>query len=351
MAKRFFADDSYWNTKIAPDAQLHPQSEHYVSLLHGHNNQPGFHTNLHSWTLPIYEVTKDTPTVDVKKRIMHHTGEGKTFFIHSQEYIKAMGEDKHPLGHAPGFGKDVPIPEEAIPDKESDAHISLVDYERGIAWDMWAAQKRPDGKWWSCSGIKYDLYGSGVFNPEDFPIHNGESIHMYGGSHASGVPSIAGVIRLDELLSGKIEHKLTWACKYVALLEHVFPPAVWTDGAYPNGIPQGALLQLDPELDLDCFNLTGYEKIVAKALQEYGAALVMYADSTTLFGEGLWTKPGKSWDNILDEESFMKIPFKHYRFIKSGESVPTGMVPMQHPGAMSTYYSSTQLPNFDYKKK
>lgn len=348
MARRFFADDSYWNTKIETRPKLHPQSAHYVSLLSALNDQKGFHTNLFSWTLPIYEVTKDTPTVDVEKRIKYHTGEGRTFYVHSREYVEAAGEENHPMGHAPGFGKDVPIPEDAMPDKESDSHMSMVDYERGIAWDMWAAQKRPDGKWWSCSGIKYDLYGSGVFRPEDFPIHNGESIHMYGGSHASGVPSIAGVILYDEIMAGKIEHKLTWACKPVALLEHIFPPATWTDGAYPNGIPQGALLQLDPELDLTQFGLTGYEMTVAKALQEYGAALVMYADSTTLFGEGMWVHPGKSWEGILSEDGMMKIPFKHYRFIESGERIQTGMVPMQHPGAMSTYHKKTGLPDFPY---
>lgn len=349
MKKRFFADDSYWNTKIEDNPVIHPQSAHYVDLLKGEGNQRGFHMNLFNWTLPIYEVTKDTPTVDVEKRIMHHTGEGKTFYIHSQEYIKAVGAENHMLGHFPNFGKDVPIPEDAIPDKQSDSHMSLVDYERGIAWDMWGAQKRPDGKWWSCSGISYDLYGSGVFNPADFPIHNGESIHMYGGSHAAGVPNIAGVILYDELMSGKIEHKLTWASKFVALLEHIYPPAVWTDGGYPNGLPQGILLQLDPALDLEQFGLSVYEKIIAKALQEYGAALVMTADSTTLFGEGLWAKPGKSWDGILDEECMSKIPFSHFRFIQCGEAVQTGMIPMQHPGIMSTYYKKTGLPNFDYK--
>lgn len=172
---------------------------------------------------------------------------------------------------------------------------------------------------------------------------------MYGGSHASGVPSIAGVIMYDELMEGKIEHKLTWASKFTGLLEHVYPPAVWTDGAYPNGLPQGIVMQLDPELDLEQFGLTKYEKIVAKALQEYGAVLVMTADSTTLFGEGFWTRRDKSWDGVLDEDGMGKIPFEHYRFVESGQSVQTGMVPMQHPGIMATYYKKTGLPNFDYK--
>ena len=75
----------------------------------------------------------------------------------------------------------------------------------------------------------------------------------------------------------------------------------------------------------------------------------MTADSTTLFGEGLWAKEGKSWDGILTEEGMMKIPFKHYRFLQSGTSVEKGMIPNPHPGIMSTYYRATGLPDFDYK--
>lgn len=347
MARRFFSEDSYWNTKIGSNPTLHPKSSHYIALLEEDAKQQGFHTNLYAWTKPIYEVTKDTPTTVVERRIQNHTGEGRTFYIHSKAYI----DENHPVGHAPGFGEDVPIPEDAIPDKESDSHMALVDYERGLAWDMWGAQKREDGVWWSCSGIKYDLNGSGVFNPEDFPIHNGESIHMYGPSHASGVPVTAGVIMYDEIMEGKIEHKLAWACRKPALLEHIFPPAIWTDGSYPNGIPEGALIQLDPELDLDQFNLTWAEKVVAKALQEYGAALTMCADSTTLYGEGLWPYQDKSWDGVLTEDGMMKIPFAHYRVVQSGTTVETGMVPMQHPGLFRIYYEKTGLPEeVEYKK-
>ena len=39
----------------------------------------------------------------------------------------------------------------------------------------------------------------------------------------------------------------------------VYKRQVWTDGGYPNGIPMGVLLQLDPDLDLTQFHLTEYE--------------------------------------------------------------------------------------------
>ena len=46
----------------------------------------------------------------------------------------------------------------------------------------------------------------------------------------------------------------------------------------------------------------------------------------------------------------MKIPFKHYRFLKSGVSVEKGMIPNPHPGIMPTYFHATGLPDFEFKK-
>jgi hypothetical protein len=340
MAKRFFSEDSFWNTKIEENPKILSQSDHFIDLLYEADKEKGFHINLHSWTIPVYEVNKDTPTVNVGKRMMDHTGEGKAFYMNSKAFIKG----NHPLGHGRDFGIDVPIPENALPDKESDSHMALVDYERGIAWDMWAAERKNDGTWWSCTGMKYELYGSGVFDPKDFEIHNGESIHLYGPSRASGVPIIAGLIMYDELKKGKIEHKLACACEKVGLLEHYFPPAIWTDGAYPNGIPEGAVIQLDPELDLDDFGLSREEKIIAKALQEYGAVMTDYSGGVTLYGEGLWSNNEKGWTDILEENGLRKIPFNKYRFIQSGKKVEKGMVPMPHHLLFNEYHKKTGLP-------
>ncbi|WNR44530.1 hypothetical protein [Paenibacillus roseipurpureus] len=347
MAKRFFSNDSFWNTKIEQNPKILSRSDHYIKLMKEADAEGGFHINLHAWTIPVYEVTKDTPKVTVAKRMKDHTGEGSAFYKNSKAFIDQHND--HPRGHGPGFGIDVPIPEDAVPDKESDSHMALVDYEQGIAWDMWAAERKSDGSWWSCTGMTYDLYGSGVFNPADFPIHNGESIHLYGPSRASGVPIIAGLIMHDELTSGKIEHKLACACACVGLLEHVFPPAIWTDGAYPNGIPEGTLIQLDPEVDLDAFGLSQEEKIIAKALQEYGAVMTDYAGGVTLYGEGLWSNKTKSWDGLLDENGLRNIPFDKYRCIESGVTVEKGMVPMPHKLLFKTYYDQTGLPEHDFK--
>lgn len=328
--KGFFADDSFWNQPIAVDAVTHPKSDYYVELLKAVDPAGGFHINLHEWTIPVYPVDASTPTHAIGKRLPDHEREGKDFYAFTRPFLRTC--ENHPLGHGPGFGQAVPIPEAATPDPEGDSHMALVDYERGLAWDMWAAQKKEDGSWWSCTGMQYPLYGSGTFDPAQFPIHNGESIHLYGPSRASGVPTIAGLIMHHEIEAGHIDHKLLFACGACAHLSHYFP-AIWTDGGTPNGIPQGIVLQLNPELDLAQFDLNPSCKIVLEALQAYGAVLVDNAGSVTLGGEGLWWDESRSWDGILGEEDLRSIGFEHFHFLQpTTPEIEKGMALGPNPG-------------------
>jgi hypothetical protein len=177
---------------------------------------------------------------------------------------------------------------------------------------MWGLRQNQDGSWTSKTGMKYPLDGEGVFRTEDFDIINGESVHFHGPSRASGVPAIAGLIMFDEVASGRIEHKLACATRFNAKQEFVFP-ATWTDGLVPGGIPEGAVIQLDPELDLDQFDLWPGELVVAKALQEYGMVVVDVAGGSPIYAEGLWGHPEKSWTAILREwdGGINSIPYEH----------------------------------------
>lgn len=333
--RRFFSKQSFWNQPIRPDANHHPLDAHYRELLHATDPAGGFHINLESWTIPVVPVDASTPTVEVGKRLPEHDREGRLFYAFSKPFIRTT--ENHPLGHGPGFGHAVPIPPNAEADPEGDSHLALVDYERGLAWDMWAAQQREDGSWWSCTGMHYDLYGSGVFDIDRFPIHNGESIHLYGPSRASGAPTIAGLIMHHEIMAGKIEHKLLFACSASAHLSHYFP-AIWTDGGIPNGIPQGIVAQLDPELDLDSLPLSPAARTVAQALQAYGAVLVDNAVGATLGGEGLWWDDSRSWSGLLVEEDLRVVPFEHFHFIEpETPEIQRGMALSPNPEIFNGY--------------
>lgn len=309
-ARRFFSDSSFWNQPIGPDPEIDPRSEHFTGLLMKGRYGPGFGINLTHWTIPVYEVDARTPM-----RRIHQRRET------SQKKYKLWGEI---FSHGPGFGPEIPIPDHAQPDPENDAHMAMVDWTRMRGWDMWAVRKREDGEWESATGMTYPLDGDGVFKREWFKIKPGESIHFYGPSRASGVAALAGLIMHEEVRSGRIKHKLAFACSSNACQEYVWP-ATWTDGYVEGGIPEGAVIQLDPDLELGQFSLSAGGLTVARALQEYGAVGTDNAGGNGLYGEHLIAKPGLTWEGVLGPFDIAGIEARHFRVLKLGEIRHEGM--------------------------
>jgi hypothetical protein len=310
---RFFSDNSFWNQPVGPDPEIDDRSREWIELIRTEPNTPNIGINVTQWTIPVYEVDENTPTYTVHRHRL--TAEEQLHWDTKREYF----------GHGPGFGPGVPIPEYALPDPEEDAHFAVIDREQKIAWDMWGFRIREDGSFESNTGMKYSLTGDGVFHTTDLDIMNGESVHFHGPSRASGVPAIAGLIMYDEVMAGKIRHKLAIATRFAAFQEFVYP-AAWTDGYTRGGIPEGAVIQLDPNLDLEGFDLTEGEKVVARALQEYGAVVVDVAQGTPLYAEGLWAHPDKSWEGILREwdAGICTVPIENYRILKTGPATRMG---------------------------
>lgn len=307
--RRFFSAESFWNTPLPANPEIDPRSEHCIQLLQTHVPRTGFWICHDYWTIPVYEVTKETPLRRIHQREVQP---GET-------YKPSSG-----FRHGPGFGPLIPVPDQkSVPSRESDAHLAFVDYERRLAWDMWAARWRADGELESFTGMAYSLDGPGVFDPALFPAKDGESIHWYGPSRHAGVPAIAGLILYEELRQGRIEHKLSFASCVNAFKEFVFP-ATWGDGKTPGGIPEGAVLQLDPALDLDRFPLSPAARTIARALQEYGMVDVDWGKGAGIYAEGLWGHPDRSWAGLLGDQDLVAIPFKHYRLLKLPPVTPKG---------------------------
>ena len=310
--RRFFSDDSFWNTPIPRNAEIDPRSDHFTDLLMRAAYYSGVGINLTRWTIPVYEVDGRTPRRRIHRRPNNHP-----------DYV-AFGQ---PFGHGPGFGPEIPIPDRAEPDPQDDSHMAMVDWTNMRAWDMWWLRRRDDGDWESATGMTYALDGPGVFDRAMFHVQPGESIHFHGPSRAAGVPAIAGLIMLDEVRAGRIEHKLPFACGCNALCEFVWP-ATWADGQLPGGIPEGAVIRLDPDLDLSQFHLSPGATVVARALQEYGAVNVDSSGGNGLYAEHPLGKPGSSWEGLLDPFCITHIEAKHYRVLKLGEVVRGGKI---HP--------------------
>jgi len=311
--RRFFSETSFWNQPIQENPEIDTNSDHWIGLLISDPSGYNFGINATRYTVPVYEVDEHTP----RYLIEYH------YLTEQEKEVWKTTRDR--FGHGPGFEEPVPIPDSATPDPLEDAHMALIDRKAKIAWDMWGVKKMEDGSWVSNTGMRYPLNGDGVFETEDLEAVNGESIHFHGPSRASAVPAIAGLIMYEEVMQGEIRHKLSCGTRFNALQEFVYP-AAWTDGWLTGGIPEGAVIQLDPELDLSQFNLLEGEKVIARALQKYGMVVVDNAGGSPIYAEGLWGQPGKSWESILREweGGISSIPLDHFRVLKVGETVKMG---------------------------
>jgi len=341
----FFAPDSFWNTPLAADARPDAESTRWIDLLAQSLPTPrGLHINLHDWTIPIFHADATTP---------RHRLHPKLLRCHlSQGHVKASQHrltPDHPLGlHASVRGIDVPIPDHAAPDAKQDAHMTIIDLDARRVYDLWQCRREADGTWHTNAAIAYELDGSGVFRPEDIEgIANDESIHFYGPCRASGVPLLGGLILRDEIEAGRIDHKLAFACPVPGLQRHVCPPAVWTDGWLPGGVPEGCTLQLDPALDLDAFSLTPAARAIARALQIYGATLVDYAGGVTLYGESLEPHPDRTWQGLLGEDDLFPIGLEHYRILETGPLRELGSHPVYHQGMARLFYEHIETRGAD----
>ena len=232
--ERFYSDDSPFNQKIPSHPEIDPNSD----LMIGSLKEAGMGENLitvsiGSWTTTLFYADENTPRYDVK------------LTAYWSPYKKLL---------------NVPIPDNAVQDPSDDGSMVVIDLSTGYEYDFWQARKTKNG-WQASWANRIKLDSDGVFE-------KGTS------ARGSGFALPAGLIRAEELQAGRIEHALFFTYTFTKSNGPV-PPATESDGQSKrdDAIPEGARLQLDPNLDLDILGLTPAEKIIAKALQEYGMFL------------------------------------------------------------------------------
>jgi hypothetical protein len=165
------------------------------------------------------------------------------------------------------------IPTTARPAAGTDKHLHVVE---------------PNGRWvhesWNTSGtsptyttgyhVLTDLHGPGVGQ---------------GGVRAYGGSAIGGLIRAWELDAGVIPHALALAVTGDQLRTGPVWPATSQDGnastTYHGNLPMGSYVAIPPWVDIDTLGLRAGARLVAKALQDYGAYVVDRAGAFTLFAD------------------------------------------------------------------
>lgn len=179
----------------------------------------------------------------------------------------------------------------------SDHHLAIIN--NGEEIDLFGGTTRADGTHWTCqTRYRFDVQsGSGVA-----PASRVSAV-------AANFALTAGIVRPEEIAAGVIDHALVFTSAYTRNM--FVAPATHGDG--PNNatdaMPLGARIQLDPAWDVAGSGLAAWQKVIAKALQDYGAycvdtsgAVAFRAETST--GRGLsdiWTPvgvPGSSSPNF-----------------------------------------------------
>jgi hypothetical protein len=241
-AVRVFAASSPWYQPVPVDQPAGPEGFTYgqeiaaeISRGYGHAS-----FNTHKYSPVVYRVDAGAPTVPVG-------------MWNCQD--KPQLDD----GLLEQFSA-VPVPADAIIPPDSDAHVAIWQPATDTVWEMWRARRVAD-RWEACWGgrLEHASQSVGTF---DFPY----------GPTASGVSLLAGLVTLDDLRSGSIDHAVAIAVGSVRA-GAVSWPANRTDGksGAPNALPAGQRLRLDPSVDVASLPLTPIGRMVATALQRYGA--------------------------------------------------------------------------------
>lgn len=262
---RPFSASSPWNTPIASNARVDAQSSAMIADWTTASPFGSFlGINIDQYSVPLYYADAQTPLRTVTAKI---GGEG----FSGDNGFNAIAQ--------------VPVPNDAAPDPQSDRHMLIIDRAHNLEWGFFGAA--PQGTQWSCKlCASSNLTGTGVRPPQA----TNPTWYTSHGPRACGFPLIAGLIRTEEIEAGQIEHALVVAYPHIRAGMYTQPAStaqarIGNDAIKTRGIPCGGRVQLDPNLNLDTLGLSRSGKIIARALQKYGAYVGDFSGSMSLYAE------------------------------------------------------------------
>ncbi|MBV9465785.1 MAG: hypothetical protein JO169_06700 [Solirubrobacterales bacterium] len=208
----------------------------------------------------------------------------------------------------------VPLPANAKPASGTDANLVVWQPSTDKMWEFWQLQH--DNSGWHA---RWGGYMSAVSQNPGYYLPP----HPNWGSTATSLPAIAGLITIDQLRAGHIDHALAVATPDACAGWFAWP-AQRTDGssADRNCLPEGAHLRLDPKLDLASLHLPPIALSIARAMQRYGiiirdtthSAFAFYAEDPTT-GADPYDGPRGVFDGLQEWQFLPLIPWNRLQLL------------------------------------
>jgi hypothetical protein len=298
---RFFSPTSFWNRPVTASAALDPASEPIVAafvseISHELANHDGPGISTTSYSVPVYTVPADQPTVRVQ--------------LTSEPFAPALQ----------AAWRHVPLPAGAQPSAGGDGSLAVWQPASDRLWEFWRLERGGWGGWRASWGGAMESVssGAGVYGPGVWP-----EAKSWWGSSASSLSIVGGLITLEDLQQGRIDHALAIAIPKVRAGVYA-APAQRTDGSAYNALrlPEGAHLRLDPALDLSTLQMPRITRLIADAAQRYGifvrdGARVahFFAQDPVTLGHNPYIGPGGYFEGEYPGTLLASFPWSHLQLL------------------------------------
>jgi hypothetical protein len=298
---RFFSAKGIWNESLPSSAALDPISKNAVSLLIEQIAKYGSAINTTAWSVPIYTVPANQPTVRVK-----------------------VNRPNSSLTSLQAAWEAVPLPPNALPAKGTDKHLVVWQPSTDKMWEFWAfipatATQGPSA-WWG-GAIEHVSTNGGAYNALAWP-----GWQQGWGASSSGLPLAGGLITIEDCQAGVIPHALAIAVREPRAQPVYALPGTHSDGtsSNPASLPEGARLRLDPTLDLASLKLPKFTLMLAQAAQKYGLfvrdrttpGLVLVAQDPTPTGTEPYAGTGGCFGGVGQKAILAAFPWSHLQLMK-----------------------------------
>jgi hypothetical protein len=296
---RPFSSASPWNRAVPSAAPLDPRSHAIVARLASEvtaerreTGGPPINTTLFS--VPVYRVPAHQPTTAVRLR--------------GQSGASALR----------AAWSAVPLPPDAQPAAGTDHHLVVWQPSSDKLWEFWHLSGGP-GSWTAGWGgaIEHVSESSGVYGAKSWP-----GATRWWGASASSLSIAGGLITMEDLRLGNIDHALAMALPEVRSGLYS-APARRTDGTSrdPLALPEGAHLRLDPRLDLAAMKMPPITRAIAEAAQRYGLIVRDRAGTVCLYAEAPDTRTANPYSGPEGyfegwEKPLAFFPWRHLQLLR-----------------------------------
>lgn len=227
------------------------------------------------------------------------------------------------------------LPTSAQADSGSDGKLMVIDGGTGYSFYRF-----------NRTNLTAEAGGSGDITASG----DGLTVNVWGG-RATGWMYLPGLIMKSEIQAGKIEHALAISLPVGNVASGYIWPARASDGS-GGSIPMGARIYLDPSINVDNLPLDTGGKIIARALQIYGAwvadtnsgELAFYVEE---FTDANGNPDPAPWSGLLQGWSLQGLPVASLRVLAAAnpnDFYPLLTSPTSVPIATNTPTVTTNTP-------